>query len=63
MEMVEYIDFLSKRLKTASIERRLASLTSIFKLTQCDTPFESPEVILTKKPKESWESFKNRQRH
>ena len=24
MEMVEYIDFLSKRLKTASIERRLA---------------------------------------
>ena len=47
MEMVEYIDFLSKRLKTASIERRLASLASIFKLTQCDTPFESPEVILT----------------
>ena len=48
-QMVNYVEHLSESLKVATIERRLASLGSIFKLSKSPNPINEPEVILAMK--------------
>ena len=48
-QMVNYVEYLSESLKVATIERRLASLGSIFKLSKSPNPINEPEVILAMK--------------
>ena len=61
---VQYLDEMSQELASATIQRRIASLSQIFKLTSTPNITKEPEVLLTlKKTNRRLSRSQNRQLH